>query len=190
MAVNDVDAPQLPIEAQLLLRVAAGDRAAFAELFQAVAPKIKGYLARLGSTPAAAEELTQDVMLTVWRKAGQFDPAKAGALTWIFVVARNRRIDSLRRERSTVTYGAEAPDEVDENVPLASDVIVGAQRDARVRAALETLSDDQREVVRRSFFEEEPHSAIAEALNLPLGTVKSRLRLAMAKLRASLGDLR
>ncbi len=158
-------------------------------VFTLVAPKVKGYLIRLGCPRGPAEELTQDVMLTVWRKAHLFDPKKAGALTWLFVIARNRRIDSMRREHSTVSYGASPPDAPDEETPLASDALAGTQRDCRVRAALAVLTPDQREVVRRSYYEEQPHSQIAEALNVPLGTVKSRLRLAMAKLRARLEDL-
>lgn len=173
----------------LLVRIAGRDREAFAALFSLVAPRVKSYLLRLGCSHAAAEELTQDVMLTVWRKAEMFDPVKAGALTWIFVIARNRRIDSLRRERSTVTYGAQPPEAEDETTPLASESVAGAERDALVRAAMTTLAPEQREVVQRSFFDEQPHSEIAAALNLPIGTVKSRLRLAMAKLRVRLGDL-
>lgn len=187
MSGSSPDTAQLAQE--LLARIAQRDREAFAALFGLVAPKVKGYLTRLGCAGAAAEELTQDVMLTVWRKADLFDPAKAGALTWIFVIARNRRIDSLRREHSTVTYGAHPPETADDVTPLASDAVDGAQRDALVREAMDTLSPDQREVVRRSFFEEQPHSQIAEALDVPLGTVKSRLRLAMAKLRLRLGEL-
>jgi RNA polymerase sigma-70 factor (ECF subfamily) len=177
-------------EAELLLRVAKGDRRAFADLFQCAAPLVKGYLLRLGCTTAAAEELAQEVMLTVWRKADRFDPAKAGAMTWLFVIARNRRIDSLRRERAIVIYGDNPPDVADDTIADAADQTHGAQCDDRIRAAMAELSSDQREVVQRSFFAEEPHAAIAAALNLPLGTVKSRLRLAMKKLRASLEDLR
>lgn len=174
---------------ELLVRIAGRDREAFVALFSLTAPRVKAYLLRLGCTQAAAEELTQDVMLTVWRKAEQFDAAKAGALTWIFVIARNRRIDSLRRERSTVTYGAHPPEAVDDETPLASDAVAGAERDQLVRAAMDTLAPEQREVIQRSFFDEQAHSEIAAALDLPLGTVKSRLRLAMAKLRVRLGDL-
>lgn len=173
----------------LLVRVARRDREAFSALFSFVAPRVKAYLMRLGSPQAAAEELTQDVMLTVWRKAEMFDPAKAGAMTWIFVIARNRRIDSLRRERAAVTYGATPPDAEDETTPLPSETVAGAQRDALVREAMTTLAPEQREVVQRSFFDEQPHSEIAAALQLPIGTVKSRLRLAMAKLRVRLEDL-
>ena len=184
-------APGIREEGELLMRIAAKDRAAFAALFSLVAPKVKGYLLRQGAVAAAAEELTQDVMLTVWRKADQYDPRKAGALTWIFVIARNRRIDSLRREASTVTYGVEPPEEAaDEESAAPDEQIDGADREARVREAMEDLSEEQQEVVRRSFFMDEPHSAIAAALDLPLGTVKSRLRLAMGKLRARLEDLR
>lgn len=176
-------------EARLLRRIAARDKAAFAELFNLIAPRIKGYLMRQGSSAAAAEEVTQDVMLTIWRKADQFDPAKAGAMTWMFVIARNRRIDTLRRERAEVIY-AEVPDVEDEDAPSQFDNIAGKERDVRVRAALDCLSADQLEVVRRSFYEEEPHSMIAESLDLPLGTVKSRLRLAMEKLRKRLEELK
>lgn len=176
-------------EATLLLRVAQRDRGAFAILFERVAPRVKGYLLRLGSPVAAAEELTQEVMLTVWRKADQYDPAKAGALTWLFVIARNRRIDSLRRERADVLY-EEPPEQPDEDALAPDEYVIGAEREARVRAAIGDLPPDQQEVVRRSFFEDEPHAAIAESLGLPLGTVKSRLRLAIAKLRgAGLEDI-
>lgn len=173
----------------LLLRVAQRDRSAFAELFAMVAPRVKAYLVRLGSDPAAAEDLTQDVLVTVWRKAPQFDPARASAMTWIFVIARNRRIDSLRREDSSVTYGIVPPEHVDEAAPPA-DVVAGREDDNRMRQAIAALPQDQQEVIRRSFFEEEPHSAIAAALQIPLGTVKSRLRIAFAKLRSQLENSR
>ncbi|MGE3143565.1 MAG: sigma-70 family RNA polymerase sigma factor [Hyphomonadaceae bacterium] len=171
---------------RLLLDIGRGDRAAFAALFSIAAPRVKRFLLSQGASDAAAEELAQDVMLTVWRKAALFDPTKGGAMTWIFVIARNRRIDSLRRERSATTYGATPPDCADEDAASPSDYLMGAERDARVRAAIDALSDDQREVVRRSFFDDETHVGIAEALGLPLGTVKSRLRLALKKLRAGL----
>lgn len=174
---------------ELVRRIAQRDREAFSLLFLTVAPKVKGYLIKQGAPPAAAEELAQEVMLTIWRKAALFDPQKAGAMTWIFVIARNLRIDSLRRERSITTYGATPPDRPDDEAPSPSDATDGRQREERIRTAMETLSEDQREVIRRSFFEDEPHSRIAEALGVPLGTVKSRLRLAMSKLRARLEDL-
>ncbi len=189
MASGDKSGSDRQQAAELLLRVAQRDREAFAELFAMVAPRVKAYLVRLGSDPAAAEDLTQDVLVTVWRKAPQFDPARASVMTWIFVIARNRRIDALRREESSVTYGVVPPDGADDAAPQ-SEVVSARQDDSRMRRAIETLPEDQREVIRRSFFEEEPHSAIAEALRIPLGTVKSRLRIAFAKLRSQLEEYR
>jgi len=172
---------------ELVQRVAQGDRDAFANLFTLLAPKLKAYLMRLGSDAVAAEDLTQDVMVTVWRKASQFDPARASAQTWIFVIARNRRVDSLRREDSALTYGHTPPESEDET-ELTDEVVAGRQHDVMMRKAIEGLPAEQQEVIRRSFFEDEPHSAIAEALDLPLGTVKSRLRIAFGKLRSRMED--
>jgi RNA polymerase sigma-70 factor (ECF subfamily) len=168
----------------LLVRVAAGDRAAFASLFGRFAGRVKSYLIRLGAPGAIAEDLAQDVMVAVWRRAGSYDPSKAKASTWVFVVARNAWIDKLRREKVELAYrsGLDVSEESDEEAP--DEAAVRTQTEARMRAALETLSDDQKQVVQLSFFEDRAHSEIAEHLSLPLGTVKSRLRLALIKLRA------
>ena len=177
-----------PVEpAGLILAIAASaDRDAFAALFSHFAPRVKSYLIRLGAPGAAAEELAQETLLMVWRKAAQFDPARAGASTWIFTIARNLRIDALRRDRPAPA--AEDPSDAQPEA-LADAVMDAAQRDARVRSALQALPSEQAQIVELSFFAEEPHSAIAERLGLPLGTVKSRLRLAMGRLRALLEDL-
>jgi RNA polymerase sigma-70 factor (ECF subfamily) len=171
----------------LILRIAAdADRAAFATLFQHFAPRVKSYLLRLGAPNGAAEELAQETMLTVWRKAVLFDPARAGASTWIFTIARNLRIDAIRKERPPPAE--EDPSDAAPE-PGADAVVLAAERQARVKEALKTLPSEQVQIVELSFFSEEPHSAIAERLNLPLGTVKSRLRLAMARLRTLLEDV-
>lgn len=168
----------------LLVRVAAGDRTAFGALFGKFAPKVKGYLIRLGANGAIAEDLAQDAMVSVWRRAGSFDRAKAKASTWIFVIARNAWIDRLRREKVELAYraGMDDPEESSDESP--DDAAVRVQTEEQIAEALATLSEEQRQVVRLSFFEERPHSEIAERLSLPLGTVKSRLRLALIKLRA------
>jgi RNA polymerase sigma-70 factor (ECF subfamily) len=127
-------------------------------------------------------------MVTIWHKAAGFDPARSSVLTWTFVIARNRRIDSLRRERSTTTYGS-VPPEAEDDSAGTHEVVQGAQTDALMREAIASLPPDQQEVIRRSFFDDEPHSAIAAALSLPLGTVKSRLRIAFAKLRSRMENL-
>lgn len=173
-----------PSDEALLARVAAGDRGAFAALFERYAAKVKGYLIRLGARGAAAEDLAQDAMVSIWRRAGSFDPSKAKASTWIFVIARNAWIDRLRRERvefayrDTLILAEESEDE------RPDDAAERLQTEDQIAAAMELLSEEQKQVVRLSFFEERPHSEIAAHLSLPLGTVKSRLRLALIKLRA------
>jgi RNA polymerase sigma-70 factor (ECF subfamily) len=172
---------------RLILAIAErADRAAFATLFERFAPRVKSYLMRLGAEAPAAEELAQETLLAVWRKAAQFDPARAGAATWIFTIARNLRIDAIRRERPAPAADPGAL----QAEPGAEVLALAAEREGRVRMALNVLSPEQAEVVRLSFFCDEPHPAIAERLGLPLGTVKSRLRLALARLRALLEEVR
>lgn len=171
-------------EEQLLLRVAAGDRAAFANVFNAYARRVKSYLIRLGASPAIAEDLAQDAMVSVWRRAASYDPAKAKASTWIFVIARNAWIDRLRRERVEFAYRDTLVLEEESDDESPDDAAVRGQTEDQMARALATLSPEQRQVVQLSFFEDRPHSEIAERLSLPLGTVKSRLRLALIKLKA------
>jgi RNA polymerase sigma-70 factor (ECF subfamily) len=159
----------------------ARDRQQFAALFAHFAPRLKSFFLRLGVPPGVAEDLAQDTMLMVWRKADRFDPERAAASTWIFTVARNLRIDLKRRERDPALL-AELYDGADE--PTPSDNMLSAERDGRIREALTALPAEQAEVIRLSFFEDRPHSQIADDLKIPLGTVKSRVRLAMARLRA------
>jgi RNA polymerase sigma-70 factor (ECF subfamily) len=170
----------------LLARVAgARDRAAFAALFAHFAPRVKAYLIRLGATPALAEDLAQEAMLNLWRKAHLFDSAKASAATWLFTIARNLRIDAIRREKRP------EPDAQDLMPEPLADAEAGLERtgqEGRLRLALKTLPPDQVQVVELSFFADKPHSQIAAELGIPLGTVKSRLRLAMARLRSALGE--
>lgn len=170
-----------------VIRVAAGDRAAFAALFGHFAPRLKAYLMRLGMTAQAAEDLAQEAMLTLWRKAALFDPAKASAATWLFTIARNLRIDAIRRERRP-DFDPADPGLLPPEPPGADDGVEMAQSEAVVRAALTNLSPAQARIVELSFFADKPHSQIAAELRIPLGTVKSRLRLALARLRLALGD--
>jgi RNA polymerase sigma factor (sigma-70 family) len=158
------------------------DTAAFTQLFDHFAPRVKAYLLRLGADAAAAEELTQEVMVTLWRKAALFDRAKSSVGTWLFRIARNRRIDQIRRSRG------ETLDEDDPMLlpaePDAPDEVFDARRlEARMRLALDGLPDEQAQLVRLAFFDSLTHSEIAERTGLPLGTVKSRIRLAFARLR-------
>jgi RNA polymerase sigma-70 factor (ECF subfamily) len=167
---------------------ASRDRESYARLFLRFAPRVKSYLLKLGAPPEQAEELAQETLLTVWRKAAYFDPGRAAASTWIFTIARNLRIDAGRRERRPEDLENE-PELMPAPPPAVEDVCSAAEREARVRRAIAALSDEQAQVVRLSFFLDKAHSEISEDLGLPLGTVKSRLRLALARLRSQLEDL-
>ncbi|MCA2011681.1 sigma-70 family RNA polymerase sigma factor [Cereibacter sphaeroides] len=167
-----------------MLRVAQqADRQAFAQLFAHYAPRVKAFLMKSGTVPALAEDCAQDVMATVWRKAGQFDPSRASVATWIFTIARNRRIDVLRRDRrpepEDLPWGPEPePDQLD---------ALALQQDTdRLGQALAELPDEQRVLIERAYFGDLSHSEIATATGLPLGTIKSRIRLALEKLRQKL----
>ena len=183
---NAKDAAEL---ARLIEAIASRrDREAFGALFDHFAPRIKNFLMRGGTPAAIAEDLAQEALLTVWRKASQFDRDRAGASAWVFAIARNLRIDKARREQRARLFEFDMTEDADPPQTPDSAVIAG-ERDARVRKALEVLSGDQIDVVRLSFFEGKAHADIADELKLPLGTVKSRLRLAMKRLRELLVDL-
>lgn len=172
----------------LITRIAAErDRAAFDVLFSRYAGRITNHLIGAGATREEAEEATQEAMASVWRRADSFDPAKAAVSTWMFAIARNRRID-LRRRRARPEPDRNDPSLRPENDPPAETAFSAAERAAALRTALGELGPDQLAVVRLGFYEGESQSAIAEQLDLPLGTVKSRMRLALARLRKVLGD--
>lgn len=164
----------------------SADRAAFTELFRHFAPRLKAFLMRAGVSPGTAEELAQETLVKLWRRAGSYDRQRAAASTWVFTIARNLRIDTQRRGGGNL---AEIDDEAvavaDDAVPV--DEAVAALRDGeRVRTALLALPDEQRRVLELSYFEELAHASIANTLGIPLGTVKSRIRLAVDQLRRSL----
>lgn len=170
---------------ELLVRIGQSrDVELFEALFRHFAPRVRAYMARTGS-PAAAEELMQETMVSVWNKAAMYDPGKGAASTWIFSIARNLRIDAYRREKHP-EFDPDDPAFQPEAEPAADRRLEGEQAAELVRRALETLPADQAEVLRLAYFEDNSQSTIAEALSLPLGTVKSRMRLAFAKLRAVL----
>jgi RNA polymerase sigma-70 factor (ECF subfamily) len=174
--------------AELLVAVGAQqDRAAFAELFRHFAPRLKSYLMRLGGDASAAEEAMQETMVRVWRRADQYDPEKANPSTWIFTIARNVRIDIFRRERRP-ELDPDDPALVPEPEAAPDEALAREQSVARVAEAMKTLSDAERSVLRLSFFDGLSHSQIAKQLGLPLGTVKSRLRLSFGKLREALPE--
>ena len=175
-------------DSTLLRRIAeARDKAAFVELFGRYAGRIKGVLMRSGASPGQAEEAAQEAMLAIWRKADTFDPSRASASAWIFTIARNRRIDLIRRARRPEPDPDDPLYRPDPPVSPEAAAVVAA-RDKALRAAVAALTPEQRQVIFLSFYEGLAHGAIAERLDLPLGTVKSRLRLAAGKLRDVLGE--
>ncbi len=164
------------------------DRVAFVALYGRFAPRVKAYLLRLSLPLAQAEELTQEVMLVAWRKAAQFDAGTTAAAAWIFTIARNLRVDAARR--AALATPDEEPQEYLEPTLPADAQLDQARRADRLRHALATLPPEQADVVRLAFFDDRPHAEIERRLGIPLGTVKSRLRLAMARLRAQLDQLK
>ncbi|QPC86788.1 sigma-70 family RNA polymerase sigma factor [Mesorhizobium sp. NBSH29] len=176
--------------ASLMKAVALGrDVEAFETLFRYFAPRVKAYMTHLGSGAAQpAEELMQETMITVWNKAGQYDASKAAVSTWIFTIARNQRIDAFRRENRPV-FDPKDPAFVPDEVAPADAAYEAMQSSQQLHLAIAGLPDDQAALLRRAFFDGDSHSEIASGLGLPLGTVKSRLRLAFDKLRIALaGD--
>ncbi|MEP4378430.1 MAG: sigma-70 family RNA polymerase sigma factor [Alphaproteobacteria bacterium] len=178
---------EAPDWSEVMRAVADRDREAFATLFRHFAPRVKSYMLRLGSDDSQAEELAQETMASVWRKAAQFDPARAAASTWIFTIARNLRIDTFRRINRPA-LDPHDPALVPNPPPQGDAVLEQKQIAAQIRSALATLPEDQRRVLHMSFFDEQSHSQIAAALDLPLGTVKSRIRLAFGRVKATIGD--
>ena len=175
----------------LLTRIAT-DRSedAFRKLFTEFGPRIRRYMMQKGADSDLAEELAQETLITVWRKAALYSAEKGSPSTWIYTIARNLRIDRIRRERAW----QELTDEQASSIPSEEDqpdvVADRSQQQVRVQAALQELPPEQQEVVILAFIEGLPHSEIAERLSLPLGTVKSRIRLAYSKLRNALEELK
>jgi RNA polymerase sigma-70 factor (ECF subfamily) len=156
------------------------DRAAFAELFRHFAPRVKAFLMKSGAGEALADECTQEVMATLWTKAHMFDPSRASVSTWVFTIARNRKIDALRRirrpEPEDLPWGPEAE-------PDQAEVMTLQQESEKLAKAIAELPEKQRELIERAYFGDLSHSEIAEETGLPLGTIKSRIRLALERLR-------
>jgi RNA polymerase sigma-70 factor, ECF subfamily len=161
------------------------DKGAFLSLFSHFAPRLKAYMKRLGTADELAEELAQDVMFTVWRKAETYDPAKSAVSSWIFTIARNLRIDALRREHRRA-FDLKDPLLEPQALPQPDAQLQQTQQQRRMRALLDRLPRDQAAVVSLAFYAGKSHGEIAAYLAIPLGTVKSRMRLAFQHLREAL----
>ena len=156
------------------------DKTAFGDLFSHFAPRVKSFLMKSGSPPEMAEECAQEVMVTVWNKAHLFDGSKASVSTWIFTIARNRRIDMIRKQRrpepEDLPWGPQ-------DAPSAADTLCLQQETELLGQAIAELPIKQRQLIERAYFGELTHAEIASETGLPLGTIKSRIRLALDRLR-------
>ncbi len=183
VAMERTDSPSLDV---LMLRIRDHrDQTAFAELFEQMAPRLKAYLMGKGGGVQMAEDVLQNVMLKIWHRAVTFDPDKASAASWIFTIARNARVDMLRK---TIKPNLD-PEETDlqpNPEPSAEDMVDLAQASEQLRHAIKTLPEEQRDILRLAYFADLSHGEIAAQTGLALGTVKSRLRLALGKLRKEL----
>jgi RNA polymerase sigma-70 factor (ECF subfamily) len=174
---------------RLLARIAhSQDRESFKELFIYFGPRLKAVMMKSGANHATADDLVQDVMLTVWRKSKLYTPARGAVSTWIFTIARNARIDRLRRASSR-PYEDIDEFELASNEPDAELEVIISQRASLVSQAISELSNEQRQVMEMAFIQDISQSQIADRLSVPLGTVKSRMRLAYGKLRTKLKEL-
>lgn len=164
----------------------AADREAFGKLFDFYAPRVKSMAMRGGSPAAIAEEIVQDVMLRVWTSRSRFDPTRAQVSSWIYQIARNRRIDLARREAQPLPedlVGCAVTDQASDTFALEQEIV-------HLRVALRALPPSQREMIEKAYLGELTHQEISKQTSLPLGTVKSRVRLAIDRLRHELRELR
>jgi len=174
---------------RLLLRIGSNrDRSAFKKLYEHFAPRLKSFLLRIGSDMSAAEEICQESMIMVWRRAETFNPNSAGASTWIFTIARNKRIDKLRKDNRPL------PDLNDPSffqipVDKSDDILQRVEEEKKIKNALKNLPPEQAKLIISAYYEEKSHRKIADETNLPLGTVKSRIRLAINRLRTQFEEL-
>jgi RNA polymerase sigma-70 factor (ECF subfamily) len=182
--------PQPAFSDQTILMLAVRDkrdRAAFEQLFDYFAPRLKGVAMRSGLSSSAAEDVAQEVMLSVWRKADKFDPHRAPVAAWVFQIARNRRIDMVRKENRPLPEEIKMADDVEGD---ASQILALEQEARQLRIALGQMKADQRDMIEKAYLGELTHKEISAQTGLALGTVKSRIRLGLERLRHDLKGMR
>ena len=173
---------------ELLVRVGRDrDKSAFAELFDYFAPRVKSFLLRFGTDMSMAEEIAQEAMIMVWRRAETYDSRQSAASTWIFTIARNKRIDRLRRENRPLPDMTD-PAVMPESIETGEIQVARMQQEKKIRHALKNLPEEQAKMIFSAYYEEKSHREIAEESGVALGTVKSRIRLALNRLRAHIDE--
>jgi len=161
----------------------------FIILFNHFAPRIKSFLIKAGLNSESADELAQETMLTIWHKSGNYDPKQSAASTWIFTIARNKRIDLLRKiGRNHITSFDDTHEAtIQDEAPSPHEITANTEEQNKLSAAIKKLPEDQLSLIKKSFFEFKSHATISQETGIPLGTVKSRIRLALEKLRQQSG---
>jgi RNA polymerase sigma-70 factor (ECF subfamily) len=174
--------------AQLMRRVAAGERAALRQFYDATSAKLFAVCLRILSDRDEAEDVLQEVYVTIWRRADRFDGTKASVMTWISTIARNRSIDKLRA-RGPMAYADQVEElEIPDGAVSAEALLVTAGEEGRLRDCLSQLDDRTEKVIRTAFFEGVTYEALARRMDTPLGTVKSWVRRGLAKLKGCLSS--
>lgn len=173
---------------QLLIQVGnKRDRVAFKALYEHFTPRLKSFLLRIGSDESTAEEVCQESMIMVWRKAETFNPENAGASTWIYTIARNKRIDKLRKD-SRPMPDFNDPSFYKKPIDKSDDILQRVEEEKNIKKALKNLPPEQAKLIFSAYYDDKSHRKIADEANLPLGTVKSRIRLAINRLRTQLDE--
>jgi len=158
------------------------DKEAFSNIFNYFAPRLKSFFIKLGCTDSQAEEIIQEVMIAVWTKSNTYDNTKSSVSTWIYTIAKNKRIDKIRKEKKH--YSVESDDSLEIPVPSKQEEqLLSIELTEKIHQSMQFLPKEQAELLKLSYFYEKTHTDIAEDLNLPLGTVKSRIRLALLKMK-------
>ncbi len=171
-----------PDDLALMAAVAErADRDAFAQLFRRYAPRVKGHLMARGAPAVAADELTQETMLLVWRKAALFDATKGGLATWLFTISRNCLLNHLRRSGRPIPDDDPADDR--DLPPDGEQQLLGAEATRLVTASIDRLPPEQREILVGAYWKGQTLQECADEAKIPLGTAKTRVRLALARLR-------
>lgn len=181
---------EFPELTELLARVAAGDQDAFASFYDRTSRVVFGIVLHVVRDRAQAEEVTQEVYVDAWKAATRFDAAAGSPTAWLNTIAHRRAVDRVRSSERRIQREQrvflESPDEA--VMRDTSDIVVAHADSARVRTALRSLPEPQRDAVMLAYFEGQSHRDISESLHVPLGTVKTRIRDGLRRLRAQLGE--
>lgn len=181
----DLDANR-NLVAAALARIPGGDRAALQTVYRLTSAKLFGVVVRILGEHGEAEDVLQEVFVTVWRKAGDFDAARASPMTWLIAIARNRAIDRLRSRQTRRMDPIDDAFEIADGAPLADDALEMSEDTARLHGCLDGLAKEERAALRSAFFDGNTYDELAQRAGIPLGTMKSRIRRAMMKLKTCL----